>query len=151
MSNSDPGSRFMAYAKDFELTFDDDNWSRLEGYFAPDAVYEVRNVGPGWRLVGPAAILAGMKRSLDGFDRRLPKRVLGLAGPPAVDATGLAFDWTATYAPAGAPRLVLRGHSSIRYRDGLIVELVDSYADGIGEEVAAWNDANDLGLELSYT
>jgi hypothetical protein len=31
--------RFEAYAADFELTFVDDDWSRLEQYFTDDAVY----------------------------------------------------------------------------------------------------------------
>jgi len=34
--------QFMAYAGDFERTLADDDWSRLSGYFADDAVYEVR-------------------------------------------------------------------------------------------------------------
>lgn len=42
--------RFIAYALDFEQTYDDDDWSRLEHHFAPDAVYEVRNTAFGCRL-----------------------------------------------------------------------------------------------------
>jgi len=41
----DPLSRFMAYFQDFELTYRDDDWSRLEQYFAPDAVYRIRGSG----------------------------------------------------------------------------------------------------------
>ena len=33
---------FAAYAADFEKTFKDDDWSRLERYFAPDATYQVK-------------------------------------------------------------------------------------------------------------
>ena len=32
-------ARFNNYADDFELTFTDDDWTRLETYFHQDAVY----------------------------------------------------------------------------------------------------------------
>ena len=54
-------TQFFEYAQDFEKTFVDDDWSRLERYFEPDAVYEVRNVPFGCRLEGRAAIFRGIK------------------------------------------------------------------------------------------
>lgn len=33
--------RFVEYAQAFEKTYVDDDWTRLEPYFAPDAVYRV--------------------------------------------------------------------------------------------------------------
>lgn len=147
-----PMPQFLAYAADFETTFDDDDWSRLAPYFAADAVYEVRNSSFACRLEGPAAILRGIKRSLDNFDRRLPKRVLGLTGPPTVIDDRIAITWTATYSTAiGGPPLVLRGRSSMRYRDGLLVELIDEYPDGMDAEVAAWTAAHAPGCDVAYT
>ena len=32
--------RYLAYADAFELSYADDDWSRLEPYFTPAAVYE---------------------------------------------------------------------------------------------------------------
>ncbi len=43
----DPLQRFAAYAADFEKTYQDDDWKRLEGYFAEDAVYEVMGAARG--------------------------------------------------------------------------------------------------------
>jgi hypothetical protein len=76
---------FLGYAQDFEKTYADDDWSRLERYFAPDAVYEVRNVPFGCRLVGPQAIFRGIKKSLDGFDRRMDERTVAVVDGPYVE------------------------------------------------------------------
>ena len=128
-----PTARFVQYAQDFEETFDDDDWSRLERFFAPDATYEVRNIPFACRLEGRDAIFRGMKRSLDGFDRQLPKRALAVTEPP------------------GAPLLLLRGRSTVRYRDGVIAELIDDYPEGMAAEATAWLQKYAPGLDASYT
>jgi len=38
-------ARFRAYEEDFERTFVDDDWHRLEKYFAANAVYSTRVTG----------------------------------------------------------------------------------------------------------
>ena len=145
-----PIMRFMEYAQAFEETYDDDDWSRLEKFFAPDAVYEVRNTSFGCRLVGRENILRGMKKSLDGFDRRMPKRVAVPVGVPVEDGDTLTVDWTATYEKPGAPAFVLRGRSIARYRDGVLAELVDEYPDGMSAEVERWADAHAPGCLPLY-
>lgn len=142
---------FLEYAEDFEKTYDDDDWSRLERYFAPDAVYEVRNTAFACRLEGPQAILRGLKKSLDGFDRRLPKRAVTPTEDMSEEPDRLSVAWRATYAPPGAPPFVLRGRSTVRYREGRIVELIDEYPDGMDAEGAAWIAAHAPGLDASYT
>jgi hypothetical protein len=144
-------TRFGAYAQDFEKTFVDDDWSRLRQYFADDAVYEVKGGGFACRLEGPERIFAGMKKSLDGFDRRLDSRTIGLTTPPAVRGDTVDVkDWTVTYVKNGKPPFVLRGSSECRYRDGRIAHLTDYYAPEIGAEFAAWQSANGLRLDGSY-
>jgi len=145
-----PTDLFLAYAQDFEQTYDDDDWSRIERHFAPDAVYEVRNAAFGCRLGGVQAILAGLRRSLDGFDRRLPKRALALTDGPNETPDTVSFGWTATYAAAGAPAFVLRGRSTARFRGDVIVELADEYPDGMDAEAAAWLAAHAPTLNPSY-
>jgi hypothetical protein len=145
-----PLESFLAYAQDFETTYDDDDWSRLERHFAPDAVYEVRNIAFACRLEGVPAILRGLKKSLDGFDRRLAKRTIGVADGPAVEGDTIAIGWTATYGAPGAPPFVLRGRSTARYRDGVIVELIDEYPDGMDADAAAWIGRYAPGLDASY-
>jgi hypothetical protein len=142
--------RFFAYAMAFEETYDDDDWSRVAPFFAADAVYEVRGSALGCRLEGPAAITAGLKKSIDGFDRRLAKRTLDITDGPHEDGDTVSIGWTATYAvPDGAP-LLLRGRSTARYRDGLIHELVDEYPPGMDEETGAWLARHAPGANPAY-
>lgn len=122
--------RFLAYAGDFERTLADDDWTRLAPYFAPDAVYEVDGGDRRWRMEGAAAILAGLRKSLDGFDRQFDSRDAVPNGSPTIGADTLRLAWTVTYHKAGAPDFVLAGESVVRYRDGRIVELRDAFAPG---------------------
>ena len=41
----DPLQRFGEYAADFEKTFEDDDWSRLNAYFDENASYVVSAIG----------------------------------------------------------------------------------------------------------
>lgn len=78
---------FLSYAAEFEKSYADDDWSRLERFFADDAVYRVESNRFGCELTGPDAILAGMKKSLDGFDRRFDTREIAVQGAPRWRAT----------------------------------------------------------------
>src|SRR5688500_17332827 len=104
-----PLANFMEYAQVFEQTFDDDDWSRLTQYFAPDAVYEVRNVPFACRIEGRDAIFRGIKKSLDTFDRQLPKREIEVTEPPVEDGDTMTVGMAVTYKKPGAPPFVLRG------------------------------------------
>jgi len=142
--------RFMAYAGEFERTLADDNWSRLEPYFAPDAVYEVTG-SFGCRLTGPAAIFAGIKKSLDGFDRKFAKRDIEVTSGPEVSADEIRMGWTVVYTAEGLPPFVLRGRSAVRYASGKIVHLADVFDPGVEGELTAWQRATGVTLDPSYT
>lgn len=146
-----PMQSFFEYAQEFEKTYDDDDWSRLERFFAPDATYEVRNTAFACKLQGVQAILRGLKKSLDGFDRRMPKRELGVTDGPTESGETITVGWTATYSPPGVPPFVLRGRSTARYRNGVIADLVDEYPDGMDAESSAWVRAHAPGLSAAYT
>jgi len=140
---------FMTYAGDFERTLADDDWTRLRGYFADDAVYEV-HAPFGCRLVGPAAIFAGIKKSLDGFDRHFDRRDVEVTSGPDVAGDELKLGWKVVYHKAGLPPFVLRGRSSARYAGGKIVHLADSYDDQVRAEFADWQRQTGLQLDPSY-
>lgn len=146
-----PVEPFIAYAQDFEKTYVDDDWSRLERYFAPDSVYEVRNVPFGCRLVGPKAIFRGIKKSLDGFDRKMDERIVAITEPPSVDGDRVTIGWTVTYRKRGAPDFLLRGRSSARVAGDRIVELADEYPDGMAAEAGAWFAKHAPDADPSYT
>lgn len=144
-------SRFLEYAAEFERTYKDDDWTRLERFFNPDAVYEVRGLGIDCRLEGPAAIFAGIKKSLDGFDRRFEEREIAVVSGPEVDGDTIRIGWTVTYRQEGLDPFVLRGASEARYRDGKIAHLADSYDESMQEETEVWVAANAFPVDPSYT
>src|SRR5688500_9439147 len=98
-----PTMRFLEYAQAFEQTFDDDDWTRLERFFAPDAVYEVRNAPFACRIEGREAIFRGIRLSLEGFDRRLAKRTIEVTEPPVEEGDRLSVGVSVTYTKPGAP------------------------------------------------
>ncbi len=143
-------ARFMKYAADFEKTLADDDWSRLRQYFADDAVYEVDSEGFGCSLRGPDAIFTGIKKSLDGMDRKFDGRDLAVTSGPDVDADGLRMGWQVTYRKEGKTPYVLNGRSEVRYRDGRIVHLADRYDPSEGPKAAAWMQQNGMPFDPSY-
>jgi hypothetical protein len=142
--------RFMAYAQDFERTYADDDWSRLDQYFTPDATYEVKNSPFACKLEGRAAIFRGIKKSLDGFDRRFPKRELGLTAAPTVEGDTVIVPWTGTYERPGAPPLTIRGRSVARYEGDEIKALSDSYEENDAAANMQWFQAHGAGLNGAY-
>ncbi len=143
--------RFVAYAADFEKTLADDDWSRLRQYFSEDAVYRVESDLFGCELTGPDRIFAGMKKSLDGFDRNFPTRDVARTEGPEVEGDEMRVSWTLTYHKEGLPDFVLRGKSLARIRNAKIELLVDSYDERVNSEVAEWTRATGVTLDPSYT
>lgn len=143
--------RFLAYAADFERTLVDDDWTRLDDYFADEAVYEVRGVSFACRLEGKAAIFTGMRRSLNGFDRVFARRDVAPEGVPEVGPDRLAMGWTVTYYRDGAPPFVLRGRSEITYHDDRIVHLADTFDPAAEQAMAEWQRKTGIELNPSYT
>jgi hypothetical protein len=147
----DTVQRFLAYAGDFERTLADDDWTRLRPHFADEAVYEITGEVLPCRLVGPAAIFAGMKKSLDGLDRRFSGRDLAVTSGPDIDGETLRAGWMVTYTRDGAPPFVLRGVTTARVRDGRIVYLADAFDGGVATDLAAWQRATGVALDPAYT
>lgn len=142
---------FLTYAAGFEKTLADDDWSRLSKHFSEDAVYRVESDLFGCELTGHENIFAGMKKSLDGFDRNFPEREIETTEGPDVEGDELRVGWTVTYHKEGLPDFVLRGRSLARFSGEKIVLLVDSYDQQINEEVAAWTRETGVKLDPSYT
>jgi hypothetical protein len=143
--------QFMAYAGDFERTLADDDWARLRRYFADDAVYEVQAESFGCRLTGPPAIFAGMKKSLDGFDRKFSKRDIEVVSGPDVSGAEIRMTWKVSYTKEGLPPFVLRGRSMVGYAGDKIAYLTDMYDPSVAAELAAWQRQSGVALDPSYT
>lgn len=145
---------FLEYASDFEETYKDDNWSRLEPYFAKDATYEIRGGPYACKLVGPQAIFAGLKKSLDGMDRRCSERKIEVTEAPQTkttpDGEEMSLGWHASYINGDAPRGGFAGRSVAVVADGVIVAMWDEYNDAEMAQFEAWIRDNNVDIDGSY-
>ncbi len=139
---------FARYATDFEETYLDDNWDRLRPYFHEDASYEVCNMPFFCTLAGRDAVFRGIKKSLDGFDRRCTR---SLAAPAVFKAEG------SRVLVYGSIRYECEGFSTtaslweiVSFRDGLIAHIMDIYAPGHDEEYLRWIAQLSAPLDASY-
>jgi hypothetical protein len=118
--------RFQAYAAAFEEAFKNDDWSVVEPYFTEDAVYEIFGGEPfAGRHEGRDAILAYMKQSLDGFDRRFESRALDTLEGPSLKDGAVWMRWRVTYRVADAPPLVVEGEETATFEGDRIRRLED--------------------------
>lgn len=113
---------FECFAADFEKSVDDDNWLRLEKYFAEDATY-LNLGGPDPRCEGRDAILAYFKSDVTNTDRKFDSRTLSALSPPVTDGDRLSRQWRCAYKLEGAPDLVLEGESRYLFEGGQIKAL----------------------------
>lgn len=142
--------RFLAYAQEFEKTYRDDDWSRLLPFFADDAVYEVQNIAFACRVQGASAILDAIRKSLDGFDRRVDDRRIEVLAPPTEDGDEVHVRWAVTYSHGAHPPLRVAASSVARYENERIVYLADIYDTESSEAWQAWAEQVDSSLDPSY-
>ena len=145
---------FMDYAAAFEQTYVDDDWSRLTQYFSEGATYEVRGGPFACKISGREAIFTGLKKSIDGLDRRCINRQLELVDGPNVVGTEngheISIGWNVIYQYGDAPKMTLPGRSVFNISGGLIVGMRDEYDDKKLGSVGAWMVEHGEGLDGSY-
>jgi len=124
--------RYLAYADAFELSFDDDDWSRIAPFFTEDAVYEG---DPPAR--GRDAVLAKLKSGVDNFDRRMDSRTPDFE-TPKVDGNTLTMKWKVTYTKAGLPDLVISGTETALFKGDRIASLRDDFDPKAQQTMATW-------------
>jgi hypothetical protein len=127
-------ARFMDYARAFEIAFLTGDWTHIEPFFAPDALHHVAS-GPPLALHdrGRDAVVAGLRASVDGMDRRFDARIPEILEGPVPREDGVFMRFGLTLVRAGLPDLHLEGDHLTRYRDGLIARIDER----IPEESAA--------------
>lgn len=145
---------FMDYAAAFEETLVDDNWSRLTPFFSEGATYEVRGGPLACSIQGREAILKGLKKSVDGLDRRCDERVLEVTDGPHVRAVPagqeVRLDWLVSYIRGESPAVGLAGRSVFTVSDGCITAMRDEYADDALVPLGAWLQQYGADLDGSY-
>jgi hypothetical protein len=115
-------ARFEAYADAFEVTYVDDDWSRLEQYFTEDAVYST--TANGVRIPGRTSVLAVLRAAVSGFDRCCDSRRLWTTVGPREENGQVLREWQASYTCAGAPDLDVGGSERAIFR-GDRIELLE--------------------------
>ena len=142
--------RFAAYAADFEKTFEDDDWTRLEGYFAEDAIYTVKGTPFDCEVRGRDAIFRAIKKSIDGFDRRFDKREIEPDGPPVVEGNRVTFSGSGRYEKRGVDTLSIQLSETAELDGtGRIVSLEDVYPEG-QDEMLRWLERYSAKFDPTY-
>jgi len=132
-------ARFNAYAHDFEKTFVDDDWERLEPYFTEDVVYEIVGIAEfGAKAEGREAVFQQLKDALDRFDRRCVTRRLQLLRPPELEANAVTIHWAAFYTVPGAPDIRLEGTETASFAGDRIRHLIDTYPSDVAAAFGDW-------------
>jgi hypothetical protein len=128
---------FERFARDFETTVADDDWSRLEKYLAEDATY--LNVGgPDPKAEGRGAILDYLHQDVANQDRRFDSRTLEGLTPPEAEGDHLSRRWRSTYTLAGAPDLVVEGEARYLFENGLIKQIEQELTPASMQAYMAW-------------
>jgi hypothetical protein len=118
----DLAARFQSYAADFERTYADDDWTRLEQYFAEDAVYST--TANGMRIAGRVNVLAVLRAAISSFDRLCDSRLLETTDGPRQEGDQVVRKWACRFALDGAPDLHIEGNERAVYR-GDRIELLE--------------------------
>jgi hypothetical protein len=140
MRAADLLERFAAQGRDFERTFLDDDWARLEPYFTADATYET--LGPGGaRFVGRSELLGALRRAVKNFDRRCSSRKLVTTSGPSQTGADVTREWACTFTLQGAPDLRIEGSERAVYRGDLIELLQEHLSPESRERLTSWVSA----------
>ncbi|HEY5658984.1 MAG TPA: nuclear transport factor 2 family protein [Myxococcota bacterium] len=129
--------RYREYAAAFEATYLDDDWSRLEQYFAKDVVFRSYYTAD-IKVVGREAVIEQLHSDVEAFDRKFDERHLEFLGEPRLTGDRVATDWKMTYVKVGAPDLVLLGTETATFAADLIVLLEGAYVPDTFGEFGAW-------------
>jgi len=135
--NMDLIDRFNSFAADFEACVADDQWDRLEAYFAANAMYW--NVGgPDPRIKGRSEIIDYLKNDIAKNDRRFDSRTLQGLSEPTVAGQKLSRRWRCTYKLAGAPDLVVEGEARYEFDGELIGSLEEEITPNSMARYVEW-------------
>jgi hypothetical protein len=131
--------RFQAYAADFELSYVDDDWSRLARHFTADASYDS---GDGSEAAsGRDAVLQKFQDAVNGLDRAIGQRDVQLHSVSR-DGDTVVAEWTARYTRPGLPALEINGTEFARFDGEAIAELRDEISEESLAVFTAWMQAH---------
>jgi hypothetical protein len=136
--------RFQQYADAFEVSYEDDDWSRLAQYFTEEASYDSGDgTGP---AAGRDALLEKLKSAVDGLDRAMDSRSVTFLQPPITEGDTVIVNWSAVYTKAGLPDVELLGCEYAHFEGDCIAQLRDEIEPASIEALTAWMGAHGAAL-----
>lgn len=141
--------QFLEQRAAFEKTYEDGNWARLEPYFSEGLVYEVMNMPFHCVIRGRAAVIAGLKRSIERFDK-LCRRTVGIGAVIFQEGSNVLVHGGIRFQRGGSAPVESGLWEIATYRDGRIERLIDIYDPGEGAKYERWMAKWGDGLDASY-
>lgn len=130
---------FLAYAEDFEKSYESNDWSILARYFTENASYDS---GDGQPIAqGRDAVLEKFERAVDGLDRKMGQREI-IPGALSTEGDTVVLNWTARYTTEGLPVLSIDGIEYARFEGERMVELRDVIDEQSLATVGEWMAAH---------
>lgn len=130
---------FLAYADDFERSYESNDWSILARYFTENASYDS---GDGQPIAqGRDAVLEKFERAVDGLDRKMGQREI-IPGALSTEGDTVVLNWTARYTTEGLPVLSIDGIEYARFEGERMVELRDVIDEQSLATVGEWMAAH---------
>ena len=142
--------QFIEQRAAFEKTYEDGNWVRLEPYFSEGLIYEVMNMPFHCVIRGRPAVIAGLRRSIERFDR-LCRRTVGLGAMIFQEGNNVLVHSGIRFRRGDSPPIETSLGELATYRDGRIERLIDIYDPGEGAKFERWMAEWGNGLDASYT
>lgn len=141
--------KFIEQRGVFEKVYDDDDWTQLEPYFSDGVTYEVMNMPFHCAIEGRHAFIAGLKQSIERFDR-LCQRTLGLGAMVYEEGNNVLAHSGIRFQRGDSPPIEVGLWEIATYRCGLIERLIDVYDPGQGIKFERWMAEWGEGLDPSY-
>lgn len=136
---------FQKYADDFELTFVDDDWSRLEQHFTKNAIYETRGAFASIHR-GRVQVFKALRENISRFDRRCDSRHLETIEGPQIDGDTLTRRWCCTFTISGAPDLSIVGDECAHYEGDRISRLEEMLTEESQVALGRWIEKHQAKL-----
>jgi ketosteroid isomerase-like protein len=141
--------KFAAQRAAFETAYATDDWRPLGAFFHEDMTYEVMNMPFHCVVAGREAVLAGLRRSVERFDK-LCTRTVGIGSVIRQEGDNVLVHAGIRFERPGAPPTFAKLWEIATYRQGRIARIVDIYDPGCAEDFAQWMAAWGEGLDPSY-
>lgn len=142
-------SRFLDYARAFEVAFLTGDFEVIAPFFADDAVHLVASGEPfSHDDRGRDAVVAGLARSVDHLDRRFDARIAEVMEGPTPREDGIWMRWGLRFRRAGLPDLRVAGEHLTAYdAEGHIARIDEKILDDGDARTRAYLEQHDAALK----